>query len=141
MKKIVLILSIMLLTLTISAQQYELYKSYAIYYSEETYNGNFTAWKTSEDIDEIMIRVDLTNSVVEFDNKNYSKFHMSYLEESKYAYDTDGDKYLMRIYNGFDEDGLRCGLITYDYVSINIKIFILCYSDMNFAFYTNKVKL
>jgi len=137
MKKILFFLSFILLSAGLFAQEYELYRCSEIGTRTKT-TYSWTEWTFTE-VD-MLIRICLNESKIEFDNKAETTFYISYEYSSTKGIDNDGDKYTKKTWSGYDNNGKRCHLVSIDYPNLISRNFILEYSDAELFFATDIIK-
>ena len=130
MKKL-FVLFFVLLTLAINAQdvKYELYKC-----SATQYHSSESEWSESQETD-FIIRI--CPDRIEFNNNISSIFYISELVSTRTGFDKDNDKFTRKVWNGYDEEGLKCHLISIDYTNLPNRNFILQYQDGEVLFQCN----
>lgn len=133
MKKLLFFLSFILLSAGLFAQEYEIYRCSEIATRSKT-TYSWTEWTVAE-VD-MMIRICLNESKVEFDNKAQTVFHISYEYSSTSGIDDDGDRYSKVTWSGYDNNGKRCHLVSIDYPNLTARNFILEYNDAELFFAT-----
>jgi hypothetical protein len=140
MKKLFLTLTVLLLTLTLSAQEAVVYEmtSYRLF----TYNETTETWKASEweNCDGVIIRVDLENNIVRFDNKGKTAVKVTdYLGKSTGKDPEDNDPYEAHRFSGVDKNGIRCKLRIVSYNS-GVEQVGVEYADVAYIYQGKKVE-
>ena len=125
---------LMCLTLSVIAQDYELYKCRSSAVRTLNEAGIWSEWNYN-DVD-FIIRMCTSEMKVEFNNKANTVFYYSSQISTKSGIDKDGDKYTTIRWKGYDEDGLRCNFVSIDFPTLKNRNFILEYQDAEFFFET-----
>lgn len=131
MKKLLLFIALLFISLTPFAQQYVK----ATHLQPGIYNEKTKQfeWGQTQPVDNIDITLKGNN--IYFDNK--AQTHITTYEDmgSKTAYDEDGDKYTRHTWRAVDEKQRKCLFIMTNYPDLKIEAYSIIYSDMGFRFY------
>ncbi|KKP51590.1 MAG: hypothetical protein UR43_C0019G0033 [candidate division TM6 bacterium GW2011_GWF2_33_332] len=132
MKKTFLILTLLCLTFVLSAQDYELYKCSRSGFRYKNDNRSWSQWAFSE-VD-MILRLCIKENKLEFNNNNKTVFYFNFKLLNESGVDKDNDKWTKVIWSGFDDDGLKCNLVSIDYPELTNRNFVLEYFDYEFIF-------
>lgn len=122
------------LTLIANAQENEIYKCGRAGVRstiDDDPDGRWSEWRFQES--SIMVRLFTKENKIEFNNEAGSVFYYDELLKETTGTDDDGDKWIMKVWSGYDEEGLKCNLRSIDYINLENRNFIMEYNNMQFA--------
>lgn len=132
MKKTLLITMLLCLTLSVMAQdKYELYKCSELS-SRSKIDNKWTEWEDNEC--DILVRMCITENKLEINNQAKTVFYFGNTLSTKSLIDEDGDVYTQIEWTGYDQEGIKCHLISLDWTHLKNRNFIIAYNNFEIIY-------
>jgi hypothetical protein len=140
MKKLFVLIILLCSFVFIQAQTIEWYKCNLVkskFVNDAT--GVWSAWEESK-VD-YFISVDTNEGIIQFDNAGNTKLTVRRLVSSEEKTDeSTGEQCSVDYYSAFDEEGLKCTFVSFDYINTSRRVFGVVYINAQILWYCTIVK-
>ena len=141
MKKLFVILFVIAICGTLIAQEKpiaEMYRCTLVGFSEP--NTKTNVWSKFEFTEvNYIIHNDIVNGVFTINGKEAMYIHLAGFVSMTPKVDPDGDKYNLIIYDAYDQKGIKCRFIKFDYPEYSNINFVIEYSNLRIYFECNLI--
>jgi len=133
MKKTILLLLTLLLSIVIYSQDVWLRSSRHAYSLYNSSTEQFMPWSDWKPVS-ILIYVDGDNDIVHINNELMQKFYLNDPVTEAEKIDEDGDIYTSYLYTAYDEQNLRCFFVLQAWNNYNLCHVYIYYRDIKYVY-------
>lgn len=136
MKRVIFMTMIMCITLSVMAQEYEIYRCELFGSRIQNMDNEWPAWEESNV--NMLIRMCINERKIEFNTEANTVIYFSEKFSEKKGTDSEGDDYVEVAWSGYDQDGVKCLLVSKDFINLASRIFVIKYAQVE-AYYSCEI--